>query len=138
MGRDGEVDWVGAVNRAKRTNGAEDDKPYEEDELIRALNHVLRRQILRLMHSSKEPLSPTQIEQTLKLGSKPKESLSTVSYHVGVLVDYRTVRLVDEQQRRGAMEHFYRSTVSESTWVRGLLKRTQKSDEAKLWPRGRS
>jgi hypothetical protein len=71
------------------------------------------------------------------LGAEPKEQLSQVSYHMKVLLRLKVVSLVDEQQVRGAMEHFYVSEVSNNAWVRDSLKRTQKSDEAHLWPKGR-
>lgn len=122
------------AGKAKRANRA---KRYEEDDLIKALNHALRRQTLRLLHSSRGPLSPAQVEAKLELGDGPKDQLSQVSYHMKVLVRFKVVSLVDEQQVRGAMEHFYVSEVSNNTWVRNSLKRTQKSDEAQLWPKGR-
>jgi hypothetical protein len=116
--------------KAEHANGAGSGKPYEEADLIRAINHPLRRQILRLLHSSEDPLSPTQIEQTLELGHEPKESLSTVSYHVRALAE------VGRRQVRGAMEHFYASQVSDCAWVCHSLKKTRKSDEASLRPTG--
>jgi Helix-turn-helix domain len=121
----------------ERPNEKGRDKPYAEDDLIRALNHAVRRQALRLLHSSREPLSPGQIEAQLKLGKKPKDHLSKVSYHLATMARLKVVSLVGEQQVRGAMEHFYASEVSDSAWVRNLLKRTQESDEAQLWPKGR-
>jgi DNA-binding transcriptional ArsR family regulator len=123
-----------SAGKGRRANGA---KPYEEDDLIKALNHALRRQALRLLHASRKPLSPAQIEAKLELGEAPKDQLSQVSYHVKVLVRLKVISLVDEQQVRGAMEHFYTSEVSSNAWVRNSLKRTQKSDEAQLWPKGR-
>lgn len=121
--------------KAKRSNGA---KPYEEDDLIKALNHALRRQALRLMHASKRPLSPAQIEAKLELGKDPKDQLSQVSYHIKVLARLKVISLVDEQQVRGAMEHFYISEVAKNSWVRDSLKRTEEADEQQLWPKGRS
>jgi DNA-binding transcriptional ArsR family regulator len=125
------------AGKAKRAQGAPSDKPYKEDDLIRAVNHPLRRQILRLLHSSRDPLSPMQIEKTLELGDEPKENLSTISYHVRVLADYKISPKVGQRQVRGAMQRFYVSEVSDSACVRGLLKRTLESDEAQLWPKGR-
>jgi DNA-binding transcriptional ArsR family regulator len=108
----------------------ESDKPYETEDLIRALNHRVRRQILRVLNRSRRPLSPTQIEEKLGLGGK----LSQISYHVTTLSAAKVISLVDEQQVRGAMEHFYVSAVSDNALVRGLLKGTQKSDAAQLKP----
>jgi DNA-binding transcriptional ArsR family regulator len=117
--------------------GTEGDPHYKEEDLLRALNHVLRRQALRLLHSSKKPLSPVQVEAQLKLGEEVKEGLSQVSYHMKTLARLRVISLDDEEQVRGATKHFYVSNVSDIAWVRGLLKRMQKCDEAQLWPRGR-
>jgi hypothetical protein len=121
----------------ERPKDAGKAKPYKEDDLIRALNHAVRRQSLRLLHSSKEPLSPGQIDATLELGKNPKDHLSKVAYHLSTMSRLKVISLVDEQPARGAMEHFYTSEVSDSAWVRNLLKRTQESDEAQLWPKGR-
>jgi DNA-binding transcriptional ArsR family regulator len=126
------------AQKAKPAKGAGSREPYEEDDLISALNHPLRRQILRLLHSSGKPLSPTEIEKELALGKLPKGHLSTVSYHVTALARHKTISKVDEQPVRGAVEHFYESRVSGGRWVRDLLKRMQKKDEGLLWPGGRS
>lgn len=107
-------------------------KPYQESDLIRGLNHPLRRQALRLLHRTKQPLSPVQIEAELKLGKKPKEQLSQVSYHITTLVGYGLISKVGEQQARGAMEHFYRSNVSRVAMVRQLLESTREADERRL------
>jgi hypothetical protein len=88
------------------------------------------------LHSSSEALSPIEIERKLELGDEHGDKLSTVSYHVATLARYKTISLVDEQPVRGAMEHFYESRVSESRWVRDLLKRMQDKDEALLCPKG--
>lgn len=118
---------------AKPTGAVE---PCEADELIRAINHALRRQILRYLHSSRKPLSPKQIEQKLDLGDLRSNVLSSVSYHVGVLRDFEAITMVRTEPRRGAVEHFYKSSVSNSTWVRDLLKRTQRRDRTLIWTDG--
>jgi DNA-binding transcriptional ArsR family regulator len=113
-------------------------KPYEEADLIRGLNHPLRRQALRLLHRTKRPMSPVQIEAKLKLGSEPKEQLSQVGYHIATLAGYGLISKVGERQSRGAMEHFYRSNVSRVTSVRKLLECTREADEGRLWPQGQA
>lgn len=123
--------------KAKCANGMASDKPYSQDDLLRALKHELRREILRLMHASGEPLGPAQIERTLKLGAGPKDQLTGVSYHVRILRDFKIVSLDRTEPARGATEHLYASEASDDPWVRGLLKRTREDDEASLWPRGR-
>lgn len=124
---------------AKRKNakGGGKGKPYKEDDLIPALNHAVRRQALRVLHSSRKPMGPAQVAAKLKLGGGPKDRLSQVSYHMKVIARLRVISLVDEHQVRGAMEHIYASEVAKDTWVRAMLKRTQESDEAQLWPGGR-
>jgi predicted ArsR family transcriptional regulator len=48
-------------------------------------------------------LSPKELSQELQA------PLSTVNYHVTELRDSELVKVVDEQQVRGAVEHFYRA-----------------------------
>jgi DNA-binding transcriptional ArsR family regulator len=109
------------------------DEPCETDELIRAINHALRRQILRYLHSSRKPMSPKQIERKLGMSELRSGILSSVSYHVGVLRDFKAITLVGTKPRRGAVEHFYESTVSNSMWIRNLLKKTRERDQTLLW-----
>lgn len=123
------------MNRPERPSEA--PEPFSEENLVRALNHQLRREILRRLHSSDHPLSPTQIERELELNSDDGNPLSNVSYHTKVLAELGAVHMVDTRMVRGAQEHFYASRVSDTAWVLGLLSSTRKSDEAKLWPDGR-
>lgn len=134
---DGEPKAGKGSGKDKGAAGAGGGTPYEEEALIRALTHVLRRQTLRLLHSSKKPLSPVQVEAALELGEEVKEELSHVSYHMKTLAGLGVISLAAEEQVRGAVKHFYVSNVSGTAWVRGLLKRMQKSDQARLWPKGR-
>lgn len=110
------------------------EEPCRDEQLLRALIHRLRRQTLRLLHASPEPLSPCQIERELKLGRGQKRKLSDVSYHIRALADLNAVSLVYTEPIRGATEHFYTSEVSDIGWLCGVLSRTQQSDEAQLWP----
>ncbi len=120
-----------------KANGRGGGKSYDEADLIRGLNHPLRRQALRLLHRTKRPMSPVQIEAELKLGKEPKEQLSQIGYHVTTLAGYRLISKVGERQVRGAMEHFYSSNVSRVASVRELLESTREADEARPWPQGR-
>jgi DNA-binding transcriptional ArsR family regulator len=124
----------GTAGGAGGSNGAE---PYSDEGLLKAINHPLRRQALRLLHSSELSVSPTRIEKLLELGGAVGDKLSSVSYHMTVLSGYNAIRCVGQRQVRGAMEHFYASNVADVAWLRGVLSRTQESDEAKLWPKGR-
>jgi DNA-binding transcriptional ArsR family regulator len=83
------------------------------NDLLVALRHPLRREILRQM-AGEEAVSPREIATTLR---KP---LSNVSYHVRVLADRAAIALVRTQPVRGSMQHFYRTAI-EAPWARHVL-----------------
>jgi DNA-binding transcriptional ArsR family regulator len=85
----------------------------DDNELLIALRHPLRRQILRTM-AAQDPISPRQISDELR------EPLSNVSYHVRVLADCGAVTLVDTAPVRGSMQHFYSPTIDEP-WALAVL-----------------
>jgi DNA-binding transcriptional ArsR family regulator len=85
----------------------------DDNELLIALRHPLRRQILRAM-AAKDPISPRQISDTLR------QPLSNVSYHVRVLADCGAVTLVDTAPVRGSMQHFYSPAIDEP-WALAVL-----------------
>lgn len=85
----------------------------DDNELLIALRHPLRRNILRTM-IEKDPISPRQVSDLLK------EPLSNVSYHVRVLADCGAVALVDMTPVRGSMQHFYSPTIDEP-WALAVL-----------------
>jgi DNA-binding transcriptional ArsR family regulator len=85
----------------------------DDTELLIALRHPLRRQILRTM-AAQDPISPRQISDELR------EPLSNVSYHVRVLADCGAVTLVDTAPVRGSMQHFYSTTIEEP-WALAVL-----------------
>ncbi len=88
------------------------DRPNEENLLI-ALRHPLRRTILRAMADDK-PVSPRELSDALQ------QPLSNVSYHVRVLVNCEAVTLVRTKPTRGSIQHFYRSTVR-APWAQQVL-----------------
>jgi DNA-binding transcriptional ArsR family regulator len=94
----------------------------DDNELLIALRHPLRRQILRTM-AVQDPISPRQISDELR------EPLSNVSYHVRVLADCGAVELVDTEPVRGSMQHFYSSTVEEA-WALAVLGLSENGDDA--------
>src|SRR4029434_9413963 len=71
---------------------------------VKSLSHELRAEILMIL--TEQMASPNELSQMLD------EGLSQVSYHVKVLKDYRRIKLVKTEPRRGAVEHFYRATTS--------------------------
>ncbi|MBS1884869.1 MAG: helix-turn-helix transcriptional regulator [Actinobacteria bacterium] len=85
----------------------------DDNELLIALRHPLRRQILRAM-AEQDPISPRQISDELR------QPLSNVSYHVRVLADCGAVTLVDTAPVRGSMQHFY-SPAIEEPWALAVL-----------------
>lgn len=85
----------------------------DDNGLLIALRHPLRRQILRAM-AAQDPISPRQISDALR------QPLSNVSYHVRVLADCGAVTLVDTAPVRGSMQHFY-SPAIEEPWALAVL-----------------
>lgn len=73
-----------------------------DQELVKALSHPLRVQILEELQS--RVASPSELSKEMK------ESLGVISYHANMLVKCGCIELVDTQPRRGAIEHFYRAT----------------------------
>jgi DNA-binding transcriptional ArsR family regulator len=85
----------------------------DDNDLLVALRHPLRRRILRLM-AGEERISPRDISEMLEA------PLSNVSYHMRVLADCAAVSLVSTKPVRGSMQHFY-STAIEAPWAREVL-----------------
>lgn len=85
----------------------------DDNDLLVALRHPLRRGILRRM-DGKEAISPRELANALH------QPLSNVSYHVRVLAECTAIALVTTKPVRGSMQHFYRSAV-EAPWARQVL-----------------
>jgi DNA-binding transcriptional ArsR family regulator len=85
----------------------------DDNDLLLALRHPLRRQILRAMASEKA-ISPRELSASLR------QPLSNVSYHVRVLAECAAVTLVRTKPVRGSMQHFY-CTAIEAPWARQVL-----------------
>jgi DNA-binding transcriptional ArsR family regulator len=92
-------------------------------ELFAALNHVLRRRILRILDADDKRLeSPSKFARKLDL------PLSKVNYHINVLARAGAVELAETRVGRGA-EHFYRLTLYGWTdWVYTALEACRESD----------
>jgi DNA-binding transcriptional ArsR family regulator len=65
------------------------------------MSHPLRARILTQLRG--EDASPRE------LAARLDAPLSTVAYHVRVLVSLELVHLVGQEPRRGSVEHFYRA-----------------------------
>jgi predicted ArsR family transcriptional regulator len=78
------------------------------ERLARANTHPLRVSILEVLSiDGDRTLSPKDLSLELQA------PLSTVNYHVTELRRSKLVKVVDEQQVRGAIEHFYRLVESD-------------------------
>jgi DNA-binding transcriptional ArsR family regulator len=86
-----------------------------DERLAKALSHRLRVQILQRL-TEHGAASPSELADALQ------EPLGNISYHVRVLRELACLELVRTEPRRGALEHFYRATVSpwlsEEQWTR--------------------
>lgn len=94
--------------------------------LLDALNHPIRRQLLRLLHERTTSRSPTEMSQKMTLG------LTGISYHARVLSDLDVIRLSRTGQVRGSTQHFYVSRVAKIALVDAILKKTEKEDRRLL------
>jgi len=91
--------------------------------LIMALNHPLRRRILR--SAAKE-----DIISASRLSKNLDAPLSNAVYHVQVLVELAIFDFVGSRQVRGAREHLYRSDLVEQVqWVEAALEASRDKDE---------
>lgn len=84
-----------------------------DERIIRAIGHPLRRKLLTIL--DEETASPKELAQRLE------ETLSVVSYHVGVLRDLGLIEVAGQHRRRGAIETHYRSgarpALDEGSWA---------------------
>jgi len=85
-----------------------------DNDLLVALRHPLRREILREMAISGEAISPREVATILD------QPLSNVSYHVRVLAECAAIALVRTKAVRGSMQHFYCIEL-EAPWARQVL-----------------
>jgi DNA-binding transcriptional ArsR family regulator len=77
--------------------------PQSLDEtLMKALAHPLRWRILEIV-SERGEAGPVELARALD------QPLATVSHHVRVLRDSGSLELTRAEQRRGALEHYYRA-----------------------------
>lgn len=92
---------------------------------IKALGAPQRRRILRILQETGEARSPNEIAKAFGV------PVGCVSYHVKVLRECSALALTDTQQKRGAVEHFYASTLMDNELVVQLLEATRADDESR-------
>ncbi len=85
--------------------------------LLAALDHPMRREILRAMDGARA-VSPRELSERL---GKPLDNLS---YHVRVLAGCDAVKLVRTERVGGSTQHFYRFAVK-ARWARTVLDATR-------------
>lgn len=97
-----------------------DEGRPDAEALLKALDHRMRRKVLRAIDDQGRRTSPNRVANALEL------SLSSVSYHFRVLAGFGMLELVERRQNRGAFEHFYRPTdvVLTTPWIALVLKAT--------------
>lgn len=91
-------------------------------DVLHALNHPLRRRILRALHQAGEARSPRELSETLC------DPLSNVSYHVRVLRARGVVAETDRQAVRGAVQTFVCSVLDKNGTAVKLLESTAGED----------
>lgn len=120
--------------RKKRSGGKGAGKPKgsrrprkapagSRGDILLAIAHPLRRRILRTLAERGQPTSPIQLADGLG------GPLGKVAYHVRVLWRLGALSAAGEQQVRGAVEHFYLSTIKDDPPIETLLDETKKEDE---------
>ena len=86
-----------------------------DERLAKALSHPLRQRILQRLNEGGVK-SPNELSRELG------DPLGNVSYHVRILRELDCVELVRTEQRRGALEHYYRATaqpwLDDMQWAR--------------------
>jgi DNA-binding transcriptional ArsR family regulator len=109
--------------RRGRGHGGGESPGRGRANLIDAISHPLRRRILRLLADRDEQSSPTRIGKEFDL------HVGTVGYHMRVLDELGAVALTDEGMVRGAVEHFYKTTIADDPPIEALLEETREFDE---------
>jgi len=99
---------------ARRNGGVPIDNRADltDPRLIKALAHPMRTQILGLLDG--------RVASPRELSDEIEAPLQNVSYHVRELAKLNLIKLVRTTQRRGAIEHHYKTVatphVSDATW----------------------
>jgi len=113
----------GKKARQARARRRKEPSSKQRANLIWAIAHPLRRRILRAIADGGESLSPAQVARELGL------PIGTVAYHARILWRFGAVEPAGEQQVRGAVEHFYDTTIEDDPPIETLLEETREVDE---------
>jgi DNA-binding transcriptional ArsR family regulator len=113
----------GGKDARKKGSRRRKDEARSRGDMLLAIAHPLRRRILRRLGERGEPTSPIQLAEELQ------GPLGKIAYHVRVLWRLGAVSAAGEQQVRGAVEHFYLSTIKDDPPIETLLEETRKEDE---------
>lgn len=104
--------------------------PPDTPELIAALNHPLRRRILRFyLDGGFQTASATRLATAMEM------PLGNVAYHVKTLFRLGVLELVRSEKVRGAEERFYVVGLADQVdCVRGVLEACRAADESAPGP----
>jgi DNA-binding transcriptional ArsR family regulator len=103
---------------------ATDGEDKHRGSLIAAIAHPGRRRILRIVATAGEARSPAQMAKAMSLPQ------GMVAYHARVLWRLGAVEPASERMVRGAVEHFYDTTIEDDPPIEALLEETREVDEA--------
>jgi DNA-binding transcriptional ArsR family regulator len=117
------VSEAGGKVQPKRTLDGQPTLAGTPEEHLKALNHPVRRKILRRLHALDEARSPKELGKELGI------ALNCITYHVKMLEGFHAVALTDPRPVRGVEEHFYASTVRNEVLVSIWLDWTASGDK---------
>jgi DNA-binding transcriptional ArsR family regulator len=106
----------------KNGNGAKGKSQRMSPLLIQALNHPLRRTLLRALHNSDGARSPVQLSKMIG------EDVSSIDYHIKILASLGAAVKTSDRQVRGARENFFLSKVSDHEQMVTILADTERDD----------
>lgn len=113
---------TGGKVEPKRTLDGRAVSEGSPQEQLSALNHPARREILRRLREVGEARSASELAMELRL------PLNQVSYHLKILEKYNAVAHTDSSSVKGAVEHFFASTVRSELLVNLWLDTTANGD----------
>jgi predicted ArsR family transcriptional regulator len=99
------------------------------DDTNGALEHVVRRQLLRSLNESEDPRTPESLAEQVR------QRLAHVSYHLRTLGNTKLAG-VEVGKAKGRAQRLYSSKVKDNPAVEKILTETAESDERQL-PRKR-